>query len=50
MLAADSHKPITYPAAVIAGKGAGPGAGFLTFLKSDKAKEAFAAAGFGLQR
>jgi molybdate transport system substrate-binding protein len=46
---ADSHKPIAYPAAVIAGKGAGPGAGFLTFLKSDKAKEAFAAAGFGLQ-
>jgi molybdate transport system substrate-binding protein len=45
---ADSHTPITYPAAVMAGKGAGPGAGFLAFLKSDKAKEAFTAAGFGL--
>ena len=46
---ADSHMPITYPAAVMAGKEAGPGAGFLTFLKSDKAKQAFVAAGFGLQ-
>lgn len=46
---ADSHAPITYPAVVLAGKGAGPGARFLTFLKSDKAKDAFAAAGFGLQ-
>lgn len=46
---ADSHAPIKYPAAVLAGKGAGPGAGFLTFLKSDKAKDVFTAAGFGLQ-
>ena len=46
---ADSHTPIAYPAAVLAGKGAGPGAAFLTFLKSDKAKHAFTAAGFGLQ-
>lgn len=46
---ADSHAPITYPAAVMAGKEAGPGGGFLTFLKSDKAKEAFISAGFGLQ-
>lgn len=44
-----SHAPITYPAVVLAGKGAGPGAGFLTFLKSEKAKDAFTAAGFGLQ-
>ncbi|MFT3725230.1 MAG: molybdate ABC transporter substrate-binding protein [Hyphomonadaceae bacterium] len=46
---ADSHTPIKYPAAVMAGKAAGPGAEFLTFLKSDKAKEAFTEAGFGLQ-
>lgn len=43
-----SHAPITYPVAVVAGKGAGPGPSFVTFLKSDKAKEAFLSAGFGL--
>ncbi len=46
---ADSHKPITYPAAVIAGKGAAGGKAFLDFLKSAEAKSVFEAAGFGVQ-
>jgi molybdate transport system substrate-binding protein len=45
----DSHTPITYPAAVVAGKSEGPGKGFLAFLSSQQAKAAFEAAGFGLQ-
>jgi molybdate transport system substrate-binding protein len=46
---ADSHTPITYPAAIVAGKSEGPGKGFLAFLSSPEARTAFAAAGFGLQ-
>lgn len=46
---ADSHTPITYPAAVIAGKGAGGAAGFLAFLDSDKAGATFEQAGFGVR-
>jgi molybdate transport system substrate-binding protein len=46
---ADSHTPITYPAAVLAGKGEGPGKGFLAFLTSPEARSAFEAAGFGLR-
>jgi molybdate transport system substrate-binding protein len=45
---ADSHTPITYPAAVLAGKGEGPGKGFLAFLASPEARSALEAAGFGL--
>jgi molybdate transport system substrate-binding protein len=46
---ADSHTPITYPAAVVAGKSEGPGKGFLAFLGSQEAKSAFESAGFGLR-
>jgi molybdate transport system substrate-binding protein len=46
----DSHTPITYPAAIVAGRGEGPGKGFLAFLASPEAKSAFESAGFGLQR
>lgn len=46
---AGSHTPITYPAAVIAGKGEGPGKGFVEFLASPEARSAFESAGFGLQ-
>ncbi len=45
---ADSHTPITYPAAVLAGKGEGGSAGFVAFLSSDKPKTVFTEAGFGL--
>jgi molybdate transport system substrate-binding protein len=45
----DSHTPIIYPAAIVAGKSDGPGKGFLAFLASPEAKTAFEAAGFGLQ-
>ena len=45
----DSHTPITYPAAIVAGKGEGPGKVFLAFLGSPDAESAFQAAGFGLQ-
>jgi molybdate transport system substrate-binding protein len=45
-----SHTPITYPAALLAGKDEGPGAAFLHFLASDGAREAFESAGFGLAR
>ncbi len=45
----DTHTPITYPAAIMAGKSDGPGRGFLAFLKSDKAAHVFAGAGFGLR-
>ena len=44
-----SHTPITYPAAIVAGKSDGAGKGFLAFLTSPEAKSAFEAAGFGLQ-
>jgi molybdate transport system substrate-binding protein len=46
---AGSHTPITYPAAIVAGKGEGPGKEFLAFLGSPDAESAFLAAGFGLQ-
>lgn len=44
----ESHTPITYPAALLAGKSDGPGAAFLAFLASDVARKAFADSGFGL--
>jgi molybdate transport system substrate-binding protein len=46
---ADSHTPITYPAAIMAGKAEGPGREFTAFLTSPEAKAAFESAGFGLQ-
>jgi molybdate transport system substrate-binding protein len=46
---ADSHTPITYPAAILAGKSEGPAKGFKEFLSSPEARAAFEAAGFGLQ-
>lgn len=45
----DSHTPITYPAALLTGKDAGPGKAFLDFLATDAAKKAFQDAGFGLK-
>jgi molybdate transport system substrate-binding protein len=45
----DSHTPITYPAAVVAGKGEGPGKGFVDYLSSPPAKVVFEAAGFGVR-
>lgn len=44
---AASHTPITYPAAVLAGKGEGGGKAFLEFLGSEQARNVLAAAGFG---
>jgi len=46
---ADSHTPITYPAAIMAGKSEGPAKGFKEFLGSPEARSAFESAGFGLQ-
>lgn len=46
---AGSHTPITYPVALVAGKGEGPGRQFLAFLGSPHAESAFGTAGFGLQ-
>lgn len=45
----DSHTPITYPAAILTGKDAGPGQAFLNFLATDGVKKAFQDAGFGLR-
>ena len=45
----DSHISITYPAAILTGKEAGPGKAFLDFLASDAARKAFLEAGFGLK-
>jgi molybdate transport system substrate-binding protein len=45
----DSHTPITYPAALLTGKAAGPGKAFLDFLATDGAKKAFLEAGFGVK-
>lgn len=45
----DSHTPITYPAAMLAGKTAGPGKAFLEFLATDAARKTFQDAGFGLK-
>lgn len=47
---AGSHTPITYPAALVAGKADGPGPAFLDFLTSGPARKAFEDAGFGLVR
>jgi molybdate transport system substrate-binding protein len=44
---ADSHTPITYPAAILSGKAAGPGRAFLAFLGSPAAANVFESAGFG---
>jgi molybdate transport system substrate-binding protein len=44
----DSHTPITYPVAAIAGKAPGPAKDFLAYLGSRPAKAAFWEAGFGL--
>jgi molybdate transport system substrate-binding protein len=46
---ADSHTPITYPVAIVAGKSEGPAKGFKEFLASPEARAAFESAGFGLQ-
>lgn len=43
----DSHSPIIYPGAVIAGRASAPGKAFLDYLSSETAKATFAAAGFG---
>lgn len=45
----DSHTPITYPAALLTGKEAGPGKAFLAFLATDEARKVFTDAGFGLK-
>ena len=45
---AGSHTPITYPAAIVAGKAEGPAKGFREFLTSPEAKSAFEEAGFGI--
>ena len=45
----DSHTPITYPAAILTGKEAGPGKAFLDFLATNGVKKAFVEAGFGLK-
>lgn len=47
---AESHTPITYPGAVVAGKAEGPGAAFLAFLETAPAQKVFQDAGFGLAR
>jgi len=44
---ADSHAPIIYPVALLAGKGEGAGEEFLEFLGSRQALDVFTAAGFG---
>jgi molybdate transport system substrate-binding protein len=44
----ESHTPIVYPAALIAGRADGPGKAFLTFLGSEAAEAVFREAGFGL--
>jgi molybdate transport system substrate-binding protein len=45
----DSHTPITYPAAAVAGKSAGPATSFLAHLSSPEAKSVFESAGFGVR-
>lgn len=47
---ASSHPPIRYPAAVLAGSRHADAAGFLAFLRSDRARTIFARHGFGLPR
>ena len=46
---ADSHTPITYPAAVMAGKNVGGAKAFVDFLASDTAVVVFEQAGFGVR-
>jgi molybdate transport system substrate-binding protein len=46
----ESHTPITYPAALVAGKSGSEGRNFMAFLNSPEAKSEFESAGFGLQR
>lgn len=46
---ADSHTPITYPAAVVAGKNAGEAKAFVEFLGSEEASAVFEQAGFGVR-
>jgi molybdate transport system substrate-binding protein len=43
-----SHPPIRYPAAVLAGSRHPEAAAFLTFLRSDTARQIFTRHGFGL--
>jgi molybdate transport system substrate-binding protein len=45
----DSHTPITYPVAVVAGKNDGPGPGFVGFLDSAESQAAFETGGFGVK-
>lgn len=45
---ADSHTPVSYPAALLLGRAGGPGQDFLSFLNSTEAQEVFQAAGFGI--
>jgi molybdate transport system substrate-binding protein len=45
----DSHTSITYPAAIMVGKGEGPVRDFLAFLGSEKAARALQTAGFGVR-
>lgn len=47
---AGSHTPVTYPAALLAGKTEGPGAAFLAFLATEPARKVFRDTGFGLAR
>ncbi|WP_236638185.1 substrate-binding domain-containing protein [Mangrovicoccus ximenensis] len=44
----DSHAPIVYPAALVAGHGGGAAAEFLDFLKTDAAGEVLTGLGFVL--
>jgi molybdate transport system substrate-binding protein len=44
-----SHTMVTYPAAIVPGKGARAGKEFLAFLGSPEARSIFESAGFGLQ-
>jgi len=46
---ADSHPPVTYPAALLAGSGDPAAAAFLTFLESDAARPFFEKQGFSFR-
>lgn len=45
---ADSHTPVTYPVALLAGKAGGAGQAFLDYLATPAARGVFEAAGFGI--
>jgi len=47
---AETHPPITYPAAGVAGRTGPAAAAFLSYLRGPAAREAFDAAGFGMAR